>query len=347
MIDVNKTIAILKGGLLNPSKTWDSYLGKSHTWQETTTLLSAPLIIVSAVAAAILAWIFSSHYIFAASPGFGGFLIGIIAAFAGLFLAAFIFSFFAGVFNGEHNFNNGLAAVSLAAIPSYAGSILGTLPWIGWILSLALSILGLIFLYKIIPSYLKVPEEKRVIHFIVSLLVTLIVAVFLGMLLGIGGVATTGHLKPHADSSSSHSMFGGLGRQAELMEQAGNDRYDPPKDGNISDVQMKKYVSTMQKVADLRVEQEKKLQQFQQQNQEKKDYSFSDIGALTSGMNAVMGSVNAEMEVVKTGGGNWAEHRWISDQLRIAMIQKDISDAVKHNYSLYLEHEEQLRAVMR
>lgn len=345
MIDANKTIAIVKGGLLDPANTWDAYLGERHTWQETTALLSAPLIIVSAIAAAILAWIFSSHHMFSASPGFGGFLIGIIGAFAGLFLAAYIFSFFAGVFKGEHDFNNGLAAVSLAAIPSYAGSILGTLPWIGWLLALGLTIIGLVFLYRIIPSYLKVPEQKRVVHFAVSLLVTVIAAVLLGMILGIGSYATTGHLKPGTGASSDYGMLGGIGRQAELMEQAANDRYTPPADGKISEEQLAKYLATMQKAADLRAEQQRSLQQFQQQNRDNKELSFADVGALTSGMNAVMGSVNAEMEVVKTGGGNWAEHRWIREQLRTAMIQKDISDAVKHNYALYQEHEQQLRTL--
>lgn len=345
MIDINKTIAIVKGGLLDPATTWDAYLRENHSWQETTALLSAPLIIVSAIAAAVLAWIFSSHTMFSASPGAAGFVIGIIAAFAGLFLAAFIFSFFAGVFKGEHDFNNGLAAVSLAAIPSYIGTVAGTLPWIGWLLSLGLTIIGLVFLYRIIPSYLQVPEQQRVVHFAVSLLVTVIAAVLLGMILGIGSYATSGHLTPANDAASDYGMLGGLGRQAELMEQAANDRYTPPADGKISGEQLEKYLATMQKVADLRAQQQQSLAQLQQQNRDNREFSFSDVGALTSGINAVMGSVNAEMEVVKSGGGNWAEHRWIRDQLRTAMIQKDISAAVKHNYALYEEHEQQLRAL--
>ena len=77
MIDINKTIAIIKGGLLEPAKTWDANLDENRSWQETAALVSAPLIIVSAIAAAILSWIFFSHYLFAARPGFGGFFLGI------------------------------------------------------------------------------------------------------------------------------------------------------------------------------------------------------------------------------------------------------------------------------
>jgi hypothetical protein len=48
------------------------------------------------------------------------------------------------------------------------------------------------------------------------------------------------------------------------------------------------------------------------------------------------------MEVVKTGDGNWAEHQWVRDALRTAWIQKDLNEAVAHNYALYQQHEDEL-----
>jgi len=346
MIDPNKSIAIIKGGLIEPVKTWESYLAENHTWQETVALITGPLIIASAIAAAILSWIFSSHYMFSGKPGISGFLVGIVAAFAGFFLAVFIFSFFAGVFKGKNDFNRGVAAVSLATIPTYVGSILGALPWIGGLLSLAMSIVGLVFLYKIIPSYLEVPQAKRVVHFVASLVTAFVAALLIGTVLGLGGYSSSDHFNERGDQGGT-GMFGKLGYQAELMEQAGKDRYEPPADGKISDDQIVMYLTTIRKVTDLRAEQRKALEQFEQENKDKKDFSIADIGGLASGMNAMMGSVNAEMEVVKTGGGNWAEYSWIGNQLRIAMIQKDIDDAVKHNYALYQAHESELRAFLR
>jgi hypothetical protein len=62
-----------------------------------------------------------------------------------------------------------------------------------------------------------------------------------------------------------------------------------------------------------------------------------------SGAGGFMSANNAEMEVVKSGGGNWAEHEWVKQQLRIAQIQQgEGSDANAHNYELYQEYEEQL-----
>jgi hypothetical protein len=51
-----------------------------------------------------------------------------------------------------------------------------------------------------------------------------------------------------------------------------------------------------------------------------------------------------EIEIVKTAGGNWAEHQWVKQSLRTAWLQKDSSDAVAHNYALYQEYEDHLAA---
>ena len=78
---------------------------------------------------------------------------------------------------------------------------------------------------------------------------------------------------------------------------------------------------------------------------DKKDFSFSDIGKLTSGLGSAMSLANAEMEVVKSAGANWAEHQWVKDQLHVAKIQKDLNDTVKHNYALYQKYEKRLESL--
>jgi len=60
----------------------------------------------------------------------------------------------------------------------------------------------------------------------------------------------------------------------------------------------------------------------------------------------MMGLANAEMEVVKTGGGNWAEHQWVKEQLRIAIVQQEGSDAIEHNYQLYQKYQDQLDQIV-
>ena len=67
------------------------------------------------------------------------------------------------------------------------------------------------------------------------------------------------------------------------------------------------------------------------------------VGSGIAGMAGVVNIANAEMEVVMTGGGNWAEHQLVREQLHVARIQKDINAAVEHNYQLYLAFEDELR----
>jgi beta-glucosidase/6-phospho-beta-glucosidase/beta-galactosidase len=62
-----------------------------------------------------------------------------------------------------------------------------------------------------------------------------------------------------------------------------------------------------------------------------------------AGIGTAVSATNAEMELVKTGGDNWAEHLWVKEQLRTAKIQQgDGSDAIAHNYELYKEYQEDL-----
>jgi hypothetical protein len=60
----------------------------------------------------------------------------------------------------------------------------------------------------------------------------------------------------------------------------------------------------------------------------------------------MMGMNTIELEIVKSAGGNWAEHEWVKNTLRTAYIQKDINEAVAHNYALYQEYEDELQAIV-
>jgi hypothetical protein len=290
----------------------------------------------------------NSHSPFAHRSGFWGLVLGLVAAVVSLFVAAYLFSFFAGVFKGKQDFNKGMAAVSLAAIPAYVGGILGPLPWVGWLVSLALSVVTLMFLYKLIPLYLGVPQDKRIPHYVVSLIATVGVAFVVNMVLGLGAYST-GALHTAGEDSGTvrggqYGVWGEMGRQAKLMEDAEDDAYRPPADGRITDEQMAAYLDVLRKTAELRARERERIKQLEKDMADKEQAGAGDLGRLSSGLGAVFRSLaTAEMEVVKTGGGNWAEHLWIKDQLRTAMIQKDINDAVKHNYAMYQRYADRLR----
>jgi hypothetical protein len=71
--------------------------------------------------------------------------------------------------------------------------------------------------------------------------------------------------------------------------------------------------------------------------------SAADIARMYQGVGSAMTAGDAEMEIVKTGGGNWAEHQWVKEQLRVAHVQQgDGSDAIAHNYALYQQYRDAL-----
>lgn len=342
MFDIKKTIDLIKGGLLEPRATWQSYLGENRGWQETALLLTLPMIVVAFVLAGILSWIFGSMYMFG-HGGVGFWLLNLIMSVIAIAAASFIFSYLAGVFKGRHDFNKGLAALSLAAIPAYVGTVLGTIPFIGWIIAIALLIVTLVFLYQIIPSYLEVPEDKRILHYVVSLVATFIVMMVLGAILGTGGMSQMDRNVSMSDHQPAQAgVVGSIQRHARMMEQAEADRYDPPADGRITEQQMAAFMDVMRKAAEIQDEHVSRMKNLSKEYDDK-ELEASDFGALSGSVSSLMGAFNAEMEVVMTGEGNWAEHQWIKEQLRVARVQKDANEAVQHNYELYLANKDTLQ----
>ncbi len=192
MFDPKRTFELISGGLMSPAATWERYLGQNPGWQVTAIQLTVPLVVLAVLVGWILSAIFGTHFYWGYGHGLVlSLIIAPIAALLALGLMSLVVSFLAGQFGGQFDFNRGFAGVSLAAIPSYVGSALGPIPWIGWLLSLIGAITSLVFLYKIIPLALGVPENRRVLHFIVALVLVFIVNVVLSLILGFGAATRT------------------------------------------------------------------------------------------------------------------------------------------------------------
>ena len=138
-----------------------------------------------------------------------------------------------------------------------------------------------------------------------------------------------------------------LPSKGRLMEAAQEDTYDPPDNGELGESQVVAYTKVLKKTHAIHEEYAEKLKKFSTEMKAKKEAgeepSMADLSKAYSGIGGVMGANNAEMEVVKTGGGNWAEHLWVKEQLRTAKIQQgDGSSALVHNYKLFRKYEEDL-----
>ncbi len=347
MFDISRTIALIRGGLFDPQATWKAYHAENRSWQDTAMMLTIPMIVMTMVIAGILSLLFSGFYAFPRYGGFGQWLSTFIWLLVGFTLTASIFTFLAGVFKGRPDMNRGVAALSLAAIPGYTGIVFGTLPLLGWLISLGLGVLGLVFLYRIIPLYLEVPNDKRAVHFIVSLVATSVVAVVLGMIFGVGvmnkdfqtdgGIGSTG--------GRSGGFLGDIARQSEIYESAMKDTYEPPGNGRLTDEQVREYLRAMESVRSIQEKHAARLKKVAKEMEDKDEPDLSDISKVYAGMSSVMGASNAPMDVVSSQGGNWAEHVWVEDQLRVARYQPELNDATRDNAEIYQKYAEQLEAL--
>jgi hypothetical protein len=198
-----------------------------------------------------------------------------------------------------------------------------------------------------------VPDEKRTVHFIASLVSIVVLNFIVGSIVGVGSMGSAMQSGTFSKSSTNSrsvtgsGMFGEIERQGRLMEAAKADTFVPPADGKLSKAQVEEYIKVLQKTRAIHEEYAEKMQEFSQEMQAKdkagKTPSPADLTKMYAGIGSVMGANNAEMEVVKTGGGNWAEHNWVKEQLRIARIQQgDGSDVIAHNYELYQQYEDDL-----
>jgi hypothetical protein len=353
--DFTKTLALVKGGLLDHEATWKNYLGENPQWQQTALVLTGPLIIANVLLGLIFSRL-TGGYAYYGYPSniIVALLMGLVMAGAGFVIAVFVFNFLAGTFKGTPNFSRAFAAVSLAAIPAWVAGVLAALiPAVGFFISLAGGIVSLVFMYKIMPLALEIPDDKRTVHFVVSLVAIIVASMILGAVLGRGamdsGIRTGGFTSSDGASRSTtgSGMLGEMERQSRLMEQAQADVYDPPGDGKLDEDQVEKYISVLQKTRSLheeQAEQMKKLEAEMKARQEAgEDASPADLAKIYAGIGTAVSANNAEMEVVKTGGGNWAEHIWVKEQLRIAHVQQgDGSESIEHNYELYKKYESSL-----
>ena len=127
-LDYIRTLALIKGGLLDHEATWKNYLDENPGWQQTAVLLTGPLLLANVLLSLIFSRIMGGYaYYGYASNFFVALLLGLLMAVLGFFVAVFVFNFLAGIFKGKSDFSRAFAAVSLAAIPAWLAGVVAAL----------------------------------------------------------------------------------------------------------------------------------------------------------------------------------------------------------------------------
>lgn len=344
--DFTKTLALIKGGLLDHQATWAAYLAECPGWKNTLVTLTGPLLLANVVLSLVLSRIMGTMSPFSLGGNwFTALLAGLVLACVAFVVVVSVVNVLAGVFGGQRNFSRAFAAVSLAAIPAWVAGIVGAaIPWLGGLVSLAGAIVTLVFLYRIIPLALEVPGNKRAVHFGGSIVAVIVINMVIGGVLSLGGMGAqpfdsgAGQRESAPGAARMPGMFGEMGRQAELMAKAGEDSYQPPGDGKVTPAQARWFAEVLAKANKGREDEAARLQKLTREIENKDSATPADLARLYKGLGSAVSMNNVEMEVVKTGGGNWAEYQWIREQLQVARLQQgEGSAAIAHNYGLYQE----------
>jgi len=168
MLDLKRTVELVKNALLEPELTWEEYLTEAGDWKRTAVLLTGPLV----VAAPLVAWLlrFVIGGIVGARLPLAWMIMAIVNGAIAVAIVTLIVSSLASVFGGRSDFGRGLAATTLAFVPGFVGQALSGVPWIGGLIGLVCAIYALVLLWRIVPVYLDVPDAKRAPHYALSLI---------------------------------------------------------------------------------------------------------------------------------------------------------------------------------
>ncbi|AQA19898.1 hypothetical protein BST95_18220 [Halioglobus japonicus] len=300
--DTNKIIDLTRHGLANPIVGWHKYFKGGSSWLVTAQEFTAPVIIVYA----LLSTVFGSL-----SGAYSGFFSTLMMSLCGtaisLVVAAFLFSAIGGVMGGNSNFSNSFAAFSLAMIPAYLGSLLSLIvPLIGLLIALAAALVTLVYLYRLMPLALGVPDRKRAAHFAVSLVTVVVLHALVGGILGTSAHDT--HLAGGAEvrgTGGNGGYHGGamgqIQHQATIIEKAEQSTFDPPANGRVTREQLEYQLEVQRKAEKVRKRLEESVVQAEEKLGAEPQSTSSAFSAISSGFSSVLEAANAEMNIVVTG----------------------------------------------
>lgn len=353
MFDLDATLKWITAVLKTPDAAARDYAATGAPFMQSLMQLTLPGYVVAFVIGSILSGVLGAGF----AMGFGGmtlFLMMFVMSIVWTFVIAFVFDFLAGTFGGVKNFDSAYGMVALAVIPACLGTALSGIAWIGPLVSLLASIYSIVLTWQFVPVFLKVPEENRGKHFGISIAVLLVIGGILFAIystLFVAAAITTGMtgavdeetesvIEDALDGEGPSGVFSGAERIGKLVEEAQQDTWDPPADGELTEEQVETYIRTMEKTKALVDRLGSKIE-----NLEKKEGEEPDLGDVFGSIGDMARMGTAETEVVKTSGGNWAEHLWVKSAIETARVQQDLNDAVKHNYELYLEYQDRIDAL--
>ncbi len=364
----------LQKALLQPESLWREEVFREMDIQPFLQRVVFPVIFGVAVLSAVLTKLFGYHIpmLGVIYPSWSDMLIRMVGSIVmymiSIVVAGWIAAYLAGMFGGINDMRKAIAMIFWISIPSMAGQILGTLPYVGWLIALGLGLYSLVLLYKAIPLFLKVPLHERVKHFILFLIGTLVFSMVLGMTLGrlftpkdmiqnmqpdilkqVTPPSVHNSIETPTSSKPANPVEGYVDAMSkgdynqDVITDTADDTFTPPADGRLTKAQVEQFIRFAQKVKVVEKEQAEKLKEKYEGKEKSEDFSISDI---FNGLKDFSNLATLEMKVVKTNGGNWAEYQWVKDRIREAYFTPSLNETTQYNAELLKGHEEVIKNIL-
>lgn len=219
--------------LMTPKTEWPVIAGEAET---TGSLYTKYILIVSALGP--IAMFLKGTLIGTTVPFVGTFRVGMGAGLSmavlqyvlgllGIFLFALVINALAPTFGGQKDSVQSLKAAAYGATAAWVGGLAQIIPWIGWIIGLAMAVYSIYVLYLGLPHTMKSPVEKSAgytaVSIVVAILLYWIIMAVVGNIAARGMFGPTGLPSIATSSGSFEKGSGGaaLEEWAKNMEKAG------------------------------------------------------------------------------------------------------------------------------
>lgn len=244
-MDVNWLVNRVKNILVTPQTEWPVAGAEPDTVKD---VYLKYIVIVAAVSA--VAWFIDN--VILGTSAFGmtvrtPFGLGIVMAvlmyamaLATVFVVGIIADVLAPSFGGERNQAQGVKLIAYAATAGWVGALLGIVPWIGWLLTIAAMIYGIYLVYLGAPHTTKVPADRAAGYTAIIVVIWLVISLVVGGAIGLmaaGGSALSA-ISSSASSSTPeveidpNSALGKLEQFGKSMEEASKQMETAEKSGD-------------------------------------------------------------------------------------------------------------------
>jgi hypothetical protein len=246
-MDTSKIVSRARATLLTPKTEWPVIAAEPDS---VANLYSNYILVMAAIPAVVrfLVWTligvrvpYLDTYRIGIAPALESAILTYALALAGVYIVALIVDALAPSFHGEKNQVQALKTVAYAYTASWVASILGIIPGLALIATIAGAVYAIYLLRVGLPFTMKCPDDRAVGYTAVTVIVAIVVAIVLGLVVGalfgtrLGLGPGVGGFWPRASSSFASGTPGAaLEAYTKNLEAAGRRLREAQQPGDAS-----------------------------------------------------------------------------------------------------------------